>query len=275
MAPVSPMPTAFRAGSFECRLIVDGDGVLPPEAVFENVPAADRAAALGDRLGPRGLEISYGCLLLRRDDLVVLVDTGMGGYEHPYGGSGGALDSRLADAGVGRADVGIVVISHSHVDHIGGLCIDGRPRFPDARHVISRVEWDSVAEEPDSTDREQLFPLEEAGVLELVDGAADLVADVRLIEAPGHTAGHLAVEIGPAGGALYLADTIIDELHIAHPEWTPAFDDDAERNIETRTELLGRAVDERRTVAAAHIPGAGRIERAAGGFRFETSTSEP
>lgn len=269
------MSSAFRAGSSECRLIVDGGGFLPPEAVFENAPAQARATALGGRLDPAGrLAIAYGCLLVRGADEVVLIDTGIGGYEHPFGGRGGELDSALDAAGVSRNDVQLVILTHSHLDHIGGLCIDGSPRFPAARHVMSRLEWDWLSEDDDPIDREQLLPLEENGILELVDGTVDLVADIRLIPAPGHTPGQLAVEVGRSGGALYLADVVVDELHVEHPEWVMSFDDDPDVAVETRNALLERAADEERIVAAAHLGSPGRIERVQGGLRFMPLTSE-
>jgi glyoxylase-like metal-dependent hydrolase (beta-lactamase superfamily II) len=270
------MSGAFRGGSFECRLIADGRGFLPPELVFENAPAESRAAALSGRLDRAGrLAIAYGCLLARSADEVVLIDTGIGGYEHPFGGRGGELDSALEAAGVSRDDVGFVVLTHAHLDHIGGLCSEGRPRFPAARHVMSRIEWDWLSEDDDPIDREQLLPLEEKGILELVEGTVDLVADIRLIPAPGHTPGQLAVEVGRSGGALYLADVVVDELHVEHPEWVMSFDDDPDVAVETRNALLERAADEERIVAAAHLGNPGRIERVQGGLRFMPLRSEP
>ena len=226
------------------------------------------APALGGRLEPEGIAVPYGCLLVRGGDQVVLVDAGIGGYEHPLGGRGGELDSCLAAAGVSRQDVGFVVLTHTHLDHIGGLCVDGRPRFPAARHVISRVEWDSLSEDDDPLAYEQLSPVEDAGILELIEGTVDLVAGIRLLPAPGHTPGQLAVEIGSRRGALYLADVVIDELHVEHPDWVMSFDDEPDLNVETRNALLERAADEERIVAAAHIPKPGRIGRVRDGFRL-------
>ena len=208
----------------------------------------------------------YGCLLARTPGAVVLVDTGLGPHDHPMGGRGGGLEAALAAEGVAPEDVGVVVITHGHLDHIGGLCDDGRPRFGGARHVMARAEWEWWARQDDPMVGEQLPPIERAGLLELVDAPAEPVPGVRLLPAPGHTPGHLAVELG--GAVLFLADAAIDVLHIEHPDWPMTFDEDPAQSAATRRELLGRAADEGLLVAASHVRAAGTVERAGGGFRF-------
>ena len=262
------MSTAFRAGLFDCRLIADGGGILPAEVVFANAPASARRSALGDRLGRDGrLTLEYGFLLVRGPDAVVLVDTGIGGYEHPLGGRGGELGSRLEAAGVSREDVQLVILTHSHLDHIGGLCDQGRPRFPDARHVISQVEGRVFEDEDDDPiAHEQLAPLEQAGILERVEGPVDLVEGIRLLPRPATPRGSSRSRSGAPAGALYLADAVTDELHVEHRDWVMKFDADPDLAVETRSELFGRAAGENLIVAAAHIPAPGGSNVTAAAF---------
>ena len=88
---------------------------------------------------------------------------------------------------------------------------------------------------------DQIPPLDEAGVIELVDPPVEVLDGMRLLPAPGHSLGQVAVELGEA--ALYLADAVIDELHAEHPDWTMEFDADPLVAIETRRRLLARAAD--------------------------------
>ena len=134
------MAASFRAGAIECLLFEDGSGGLPAEVLLANVAPSEREAALADRLEPDGrVTAPYNCLLARVEEQVVLVDAGLGPYEHPLGGAGGRLEKQLRHAGVAPEDVDVVVVTHGHLDHIGGLCRDGEPRFPRARHTISRT----------------------------------------------------------------------------------------------------------------------------------------
>jgi glyoxylase-like metal-dependent hydrolase (beta-lactamase superfamily II) len=277
------MSRAFTVGGIECRLLLDGAGGLPPDVLFANAPADERDAALGDRVGADGrVPAPFGCLLIRADGRVVLVDTGIGGYEHPLGGSGGELDQALAEENLHPRDVDIVVVTHGHLDHIGGLCEDGEPRFSSATHVMSRREWElwtdeaRLAEMPEvaaEVARAQLPPLARTGLLELVDGPHELLPGIVVVEAPGHSPGQLVVQIGD--GAAFLADVVLDQLHVVHPEWVMTFEPDSAQVEQSRRDLLGRAADARWTVGASHLPEVGQVERAAGGFRLVSPSPSP
>ncbi len=107
--------------------------------------------------------------------------------------------------------------------------------------------------------REQLPPLDVAGVVDLLDGEAEVAPGARVLPAPGHTPGHLAVEV--VGELLYLTDSVLHPLHAARPEWGQGLDRDPEAAIATRHALLARAVENGLPVAAAHLEGVYRVER--------------
>jgi methylmalonyl-CoA epimerase len=143
------------------------------------------------------------------------------------------LDHALADAGLTADDIDIVVASHLHFDHVGGftkLGKDGQlvPRFAKAKYIAHRAEWDD-ATHPHERNRasylqENFVPLKDAGVLSLVDDAAEIVPGVRYRRSGGHTPNHQVVTIESGGRtAVFTADMYPTSVHIPDP-WVMGYD---------------------------------------------------
>ena len=156
--------------------------------------------------------------------------------------------------GLGPDDIDTVVMTHLHFDHSGGTTrrtASGavEPVFKRARHVVQRREWQD-ATHPHERNRasylqENVAPLGEAGLLELVDGEVEIAPGVRVLPTPGHTAGHQSVLIGPPDGpkALFLGDVVPTAVHVRLP-WVMSYDLEPARTVETKRALFSRALAE-------------------------------
>jgi glyoxylase-like metal-dependent hydrolase (beta-lactamase superfamily II) len=94
--------------------------------------------------------------------------------------------------------------------------------------------------------------IEAGGLLDPIDGPIGVGTALSVLEAPGHTPGHLAVAVGDA--FLWTGDALIHPANVTHPEWTSAADMDGERNERTRRGLLTRAAVRGMSVGGCHLP---------------------
>lgn len=230
-------PVTHRLGDLELISLSDGFFQLDGGAMFGVVPRT----LWETRLPPddRG-RIPLGMRpLIVRGQQTMIIDAGCGdkmdaksadiyGLERAY-----HLDHALADAGLTAADIEIVLASHLHFDHVGGFTArdeSGRlvPRFPKARYIAHRQEWDD-ATHPHERNRasylqENFVPLQEAGVLTLVDDDAEIMPGVKFRRSGGHTAHHQVVMIESRGEtAVFTADMYPTAAHIPDP-WVMGYD---------------------------------------------------
>jgi len=277
----------FSVGGFECLAV--GDGALvskPPELpgpiLFANAPPADLDAAIRESGGStpwtRWTE-EITCLLVDTGSQRILVDAGAGGLDPATG----ALVENLADAGVAPSDIDMIILSHGHPDHVGGLIgPDGSLVFPTARVLLSRREWrfwmEGEADRALPADAgaflvefaRQTFPMLER-CLELVDGEGDPFSGVSYWTTPGHTPGHLSVELSSRGEQLLvIGDLVLHPLHVVHPEWHSVFDADPVLVTQTRRTLFAKAAAEACLVHAFHFPfpGLGRVRVTRTGYSW-------
>jgi glyoxylase-like metal-dependent hydrolase (beta-lactamase superfamily II) len=208
-------------------------------------------------------EYATRCLLIEVAGKRVLVETGNGDKFSPklkdiYGiDHDRSIGDALREAGLSPDDIDFVIMSHLHFDHSGGatrFSTSGKglaPVFPRAHHVVQRREWED-ATHPHERNRasylqENIGPLGESGLLQLVDGETEIVPGVRVIPTPGHTAGHQSVLIGAwdpgAPKALFLGDVVPTAVHVKLP-WVMSYDLDPTRTVETKRALFTRAVTE-------------------------------
>jgi glyoxylase-like metal-dependent hydrolase (beta-lactamase superfamily II) len=273
----------FKLGAFDCLAVSDGTFAYPAELFFANARKQDYERELRERQVPLDqITTPYVCLYLDTGEHRVLVDTGAG----KLAPTTGRLIKNLRSEGIDPATIDTVILTHAHADHIGGnLDSNGNLAFPNARYVMSRVEWDFWTSKAPLTGlkcgdhlkqlllqyaADMLPPIQRR--LDLVDGEAEVVPGVRTIAAPGHTPGHLALEISSQGETFIDAvDTFLHPIQIDQPGWYSVVDIDPESVLASRRRLLERTAETGMKVMSFHFPfpGLGQITRKENGFAWK------
>jgi len=267
----------IRVGSAACRRIADGEAEYSTSELFRGVSAEVlRAAGIGTTA-----TLAFTPLLIRCGGTLILADAGAGPELAGEWGiaAGGAVDA-LGAAGVSPDEIDLVVVSHGHPDHVGGLSVasgDGlAPAFPRARVAISRREWEfwtgaeglAYDEGDAEVVRTRLGPVRDAGLLQTVEPGEEIAPGVRTLAAAGHTPGHMAVLIDSGGErAVYIGDAMLHPVTVEHPEWTSEYDHDPVLTEATRRELMRQSLAGGWRWLPYHF-GTGRIGTAGGGHRY-------
>ena len=228
----------YTVGSLELISLYDGIFRLDGGAMFGVVPKAlwEKKAAADDA---NRITMTMRPLIVRDGKRTMLIDAGLGDKESAKFYSMYAadrsrnLDHALAEAGVAPEDIDIVLASHLHFDHAGGFTFRDRsgtvrPRFPNARYVVRRGEWND-ATKPHERNRasylaDNFVPLKEAGVIDFADEDGSIMPCVRVQRTGGHTMHHQIVWIeSGADRAVFLADLMPTSAHLPDP-WIMGYD---------------------------------------------------
>jgi len=206
--------------------------------------------------------------LLKSQEAVVLIDAGLGG---------GNLEKALAGTGFAPEDISLILLTHLHGDHIGGLMADGRPVFSKAKIRLARLErdfWLNEANLAKFPDRQANFELARRNLnaygpaVETFEFGAEVAPGLTALAALGHTPGHTAylLTAGPEK-ILFWGDLIhAAGLQFPRPDLSPRYDLDLAVAAKTRLEFLERVDREGLIAAGAHLPfpGLGRVKAVPG-----------
>jgi methylmalonyl-CoA epimerase len=207
--------------------------------------------------------------LVVRGERTMIIDAGLGDKEDAkfsdiYGVDRAMhLDRSLADAGLSPEDIDIVLATHLHFDHAGGFTTRDasgriRPRFPRARYIVRRGEWDD-ATHPHERNRasyraDNYVPLAEAGVLDLVDGDQRIMPGVRVRRTGGHNMHHQMVWMESAGRrAAFVGDLIPTTAHLPDA-WIMGYDLYPMDTLAAKKAFVREALERRDLVYFEHDP---------------------
>jgi len=200
------------------------------------------------------------------------------------GGAFGRLARSLRSAGYTPYDVNIVLITHLHSDHVGGLTTeDGKRVFPHADVYVAKAEsdfWlspDIAAKAP--KDAQPFFqsaqaiaaPYIKAGNWRTFSGSEPIVDGMELVPLSGHTPGHTGYEFSSKGQKVLFWGDIVHALRVQlqRPEVTAMFDID-QTAAATRHQLLTRLAREDVLIAGPHMncPALGRLHKEGSGYSW-------
>ena len=278
-------PVNFRRvklGGFEVTTVADGYAAVPKvHPIFGNNQKAEDVSAhmQANFLPGNKMAIPFTPVVVNTGNELVLFDAGNGSGRGP---TRGHLVKSLAAAGFKPEQIDVVVITHFHPDHIGGIMSDGKPTFPNARYVTAEAEynfWTSDKVQGSSDKRMQgRVKLVNAQVKPVADkmtflkDGGDVVSGITAVSTFGHTPGHMAYNIESNSQRLVIwADACNHYVaSLQKPEWHVIFDMDKTAAIASRKKILGMVAADKVPATGYHmpVPAIGYVEQQGDAFRW-------
>jgi glyoxylase-like metal-dependent hydrolase (beta-lactamase superfamily II) len=270
----------LKVGDLEVTALFDGTGVFDPHWLNGTKATMDGVAD-AMHADPHLLDVADTGFLVDTGTQLILVDVGAGTWWG--GGAFGRLAGSLRSAGYTPEEVDVVLVTHLHSDHVGGLTTqDGKRVFPNADVYVAKAESDFwlspeiAAKAP--KDAQPFFqsaqaiaaPYIKAGKWHTFSASGPIVECMQLVSLPGHTPGHTGYEFSSKGQHILFWGDIVHALRVQlpHPEVTAVFDIDQTAAAATRHRLLARLAHEDVLIAGPHMnfPALGRLRQEGSGY---------
>ena len=228
------------------------------------------------------LKMSIHTLVVETLSRRIVVDTGLGNDKE--GRNVPTWNNRktpfleiMTAAGFPPDSIDTVLCTHLHVDHVGWntRLENGRwvPTFEKARYLFGRSEYEYWRDHSTEPDKAAIFhdsvkPIMDAGKADLVASDARICDELALIPTPGHSPGHMSVQIRSDGEeGLLTGDVAHHPCQMAHLDWSSTADSDPVQSAATRRDLFSRFADRPVLLIGGHFDG-GRIKRDRDAFKF-------
>lgn len=274
---MNPVSHTVRIGDFSVTAVFDGIFV-PPDGIITGMPQEAALAALRRNFRAAPPVITIAAYLVRHPGGLALIDSGS---DDKFGPDHGRLIGNLAGLGVTPADIGTVMPTHAHIDHIGGLTgPDWQALYPNAELVIGATEHDFWLDEgiaiPERSQRSRVLAQNTmkayAGRVRTVADGADGLAGISLVPLPGHTPGHSGWMLSSGAESLLIWGDVVHMagLQFSNPEAGTVYDMEPVVTEASRRRAFDMAATERFMVAGPHtdFPSFGYVERRGGAFGF-------
>jgi glyoxylase-like metal-dependent hydrolase (beta-lactamase superfamily II) len=280
-----PSRYALKVGDIDVLVVSDGVLPLPTAMLAHNIDPAVRATWLKDMFLPQdAFDWALNVVVVRSGGKTILIDAGLGSDPDLNLPRAGQLIKRLEAAGIDLGSVTDLVLTHMHMDHIGGLLVEGvKERLrKDLRIHVAAAEvkfWES----PDfsQTSMPQGFPdalrsaakrfvSEYGSNLRTFDEEHEIAPGVVARRTGGHTPGHSVVRVASGGDGLTFAGDAVFTVGFEQPDWHNGFEHDPEEAARVRVRLLRELAKSGEMLVATHLPfpSIGRVAADGDAFRF-------
>lgn len=280
-----PSRYAVRIGDIDVLVVSDGVLPLPTTMLAHNADPAVRAAWLDDMFLPQdAFDWALNAVMVRSGAQTILIDAGLGSDPDLHLPRAGQLIKRLEAAGIDLSSVTDLILTHMHMDHVGGLLVDGvKERLrKDLRIHVAAAEvkfWET----PDftHTNMPQGFPdALRATAKQFVkmygnrirpfEEQHEVAPGVVVRRTGGHTPGHSVVRVASGGEALTFAGDAVFAVGFDQPEWHNGFEHDPEESARVRIQLLRELAESGELLVATHMPfpSVGHVAVAGDAFRW-------
>ncbi|MDZ7907394.1 MAG: MBL fold metallo-hydrolase [Gemmobacter sp.] len=254
----------FKLGEFEVTTLLVGSRPMekPQETFGLNATPEDFAALAQANFLPADMSQNFFTpTLVNTGAELVLFDTGLAPE---------AITGALAAAGYTPDQVDVVVLTHMHGDHIGGLSSEAGATFANARYVTGSIEHNHWAAAGNEGFDAKVKPLSDR--MTMLEDGGSVASGITALAAFGHSPGHMAYHLESGGKRLAItADTVNHYVFsMQRPDWEVRFDMDKAMGAETRKKMLGMIAADRIPFIGYHMPfpAVGFVEAQGEGFRF-------
>lgn len=254
-----------KVGGFEVTTLLAGTrAVEGPHNIFGlNVDADTFAAVSAEANLPTDIsQFFFTPTVVNTGSELVLFDTGL---------SAAGTTSALEAAGYTADQIDVVVITHMHGDHIGGMTTeDGSLTYTNARLVTGRTEFDAWAKADNDNFKAKIAPF--ADQFAFLEDGADVASGLTAMAAFGHTPGHMTYMVEDGGTQLVIGADFANHYvwSLAHPDWEVKFDMDKAAAAATRRRVLDMMATDKTAFIGYHMPwpGVGYVEKRGDGFAY-------